>query len=175
MPAETPHRPSFSTARKWAIALNVALSCASLAALVLMINYVSSRHFKRCQWMADERYRLSPMTEKLLESITNQVKVIVFFNPDHPLFSSVKGLIKEYRLACPRLEVQFVDYVHAPGAAELIKTQYKITSSSDENFIIFDTSNRPPRFVYEKELSEYDYSAVMTGGEVKRIGFKGEQ
>lgn len=175
MPAETPHKPSFSRTRKWAIALNVMVECASLAALVLMINYVSSRHFKRYQWMTDERYRLSPMTAKMLESVTNQVKVIVFFNPNHPLFSSVKGLLNEYLLACPRLELQYVDYIKAPGAAELIKTQYKITSSGDENFIIFETSNRPPRFVHEKELSEYDYSGVMSGGEVKRIGFKGEQ
>jgi hypothetical protein len=175
MPTDSSHKPSFSPARRWAVALNVLASCASLAALVLMANYLASRHFKRYQWMADERYRLSPMTVKMLEAITNQVKVIVFFNPDHALFSSVKGLIKEYRLACPRLEVEFVDYIHSPGRAALIKTQYKIASPTDENFIIFESNNKPPRFVYEKELSDYDYSGMLAGGEVKRVAFKGEQ
>src|SRR6266513_2744168 len=105
---------SFSAARKWATALNVLASCAALLALVVMVNYLASRHFKRYQWMADERYRLSPMTLKMLESLTNQVKVIVFFDPGNELFSSVKGLIKEYRLACPKLEVEFVGYLNAP-------------------------------------------------------------
>ena len=62
MPTDSSHKPSFSPARRWAVALNVLASCASLAALVLMANYLASRHFKRYQWMADERYRLSPMT-----------------------------------------------------------------------------------------------------------------
>ena len=75
------HRPSFSPTRKWASALNVLASSAALVALVLMVNYLAGRHFKRYQWMADERFRLSPMTVKMLEALTNQVKVIVFFDP----------------------------------------------------------------------------------------------
>src|SRR2546425_4247858 len=106
--------PSFSAVKKWATALNVLASCLALLALVLMVNYLASRHFKRYQWMADERYRLSPMTLKMLDTLTNQVRVIVFFDPQHALFSSVKGLINEYRLACPRLDVGFVDYLHSP-------------------------------------------------------------
>ena len=41
----SPHRASFSAARKWVIALNVFASCAALLALVLMVNYLASRHF----------------------------------------------------------------------------------------------------------------------------------
>src|SRR5438046_10766316 len=100
---------SFSATRKWATALNVLASSAALLALVVMVNYLASRHFKRYQWMADERYRLSPMTLKWLDTLTNQVRVIVFFDPQHSLFSSVKGLINEYWLACPRLDVEFVE------------------------------------------------------------------
>jgi len=175
MANNSPHKASFSPARKWAIALNVLASCAALLALVVMVNYLASRHFKRYQWMADERYRLSPMTLKMLESLTNQVKVIVFFDPGNELFGSVKGLIKEYRLACPKLDVEFVDYVHAPGRAELIKTQYRIVSATDENFVIFECSGKPPRIVYERELFDYDLSGVFSGREAKRTGFKGEQ
>jgi hypothetical protein len=170
----SPHRASFSAARKWAIALNVLASCAALLALVLMVNYLASRHFKRYQWMADERYRLSPMTLKWLDSLTNQVKIIVFFDPHGTLFSSVKGLINEYRLACPKLKVEFVDYLNASGRGELIKTQYRLTSSADENFVIFD-SNGKIKIVYEKEMSDYDLSGIFAGKEARRTAFKGEQ
>src|SRR5689334_13309944 len=97
MSNNTHPRPSFSRGRKWAIALNVLASSAALLLLVAMANYLASRHFKRYQWMADERYRLSPLTAKMLDSIASPVKVIVFFNPDNSLFGSVKGLINEYR------------------------------------------------------------------------------
>src|SRR2546429_9752162 len=108
------HRPSFSPTRKWASALNVLASSAALVALVLMVNYLAGRHFKRYRWMADERFRLSPLTVKMLDGLTNQVKVTVFFDPQNALFSSVKGLINEYRLGCPKVEVEFVDYLNAP-------------------------------------------------------------
>jgi len=174
MANDSSHTPGFSVARKWAIGLNVLSSCAALLALVLMVNYLASRHFKRYQWMADERYRLSPMTLKWLDTLTNQVRVIVFFDPQHSLFSSVKGLINEYWLACPRLDVEFVDYLHAPGRAAWIKTQYKIVSATDENFVIFD-SNGKFKLVYEKELSDYDLSGILAGREARRTTFKGEQ
>src|SRR5881628_2292586 len=85
MANDSAHPPSFSPARKWAIALNVLASCATLLALVLMVNYLASRHFQRYQWMADERYRLSPLTVKMLEGLTKEVKVIVFFDPENAL------------------------------------------------------------------------------------------
>ena len=83
------HQTSFSAARKWTIGLDVLASCAALLALVLMVNYLAGRHFKRYQWMADERFRLSPLTLKMLDGLTNQVKVIVFFDPQNVLFGSV--------------------------------------------------------------------------------------
>src|SRR6266404_187946 len=174
MANDSPHRPSFSPGRKWVIALNVLASCGALLALVLMINYLAGRHFKRYQWMADERYQLSPMTVKMLDALPSQVKVIVFFDPDNPLFSSVKGLINEYRLTCPKLDVQFVDYINDPGRAELMKAQYKLSSSTDENFVLFDCNGRV-KVVREKELTDYDLSGVLAGREPRRTAFKGEQ
>jgi len=137
MPNNSFHQVSFSATRKWATALNVLASSAALLALVVMVNYLASRHFKRYQWMVDERFRLSPLTLKWLDSLTNPVKVIVFFDPDNSLFSSVKGLIKEYQLACPKLDVEFVDYLNAPDRADWIKAQYKILSTTDKNFVLF--------------------------------------
>ena len=168
------HQTSFSAARKWTIGLDVLASCAALLALVLMVNYLAGRHFKRYQWMADERFRLSPLTLKMLDGLTNQVKVIVFFDPQNALFGSVKGLINEYRPACPKLDVEFVDYLNAPGRAAWIKTQYKLSSPMDENFVIFD-SNGKFQVVHERELADYDLSGVWAGGEAKRTSFKGEQ
>src|SRR6266566_4399583 len=144
------NRPSFSAVKKWAAALNVLASCLALLAVVAMVNYLASRHFLRFQWMADERYRLSPMTLKLLQTRTNQVKVIVFFDPDEPLYPSVKGLINEYQLACPKLDVEYVNYLLLTGRANWIKTQYQL-ADADKDLVIF------------------------AGKEARRTSFKGEQ
>ena len=167
------NRPSFSAVKKWATALNVLASCLALLALVAMVNYLASRHFLRFQWMADERYRLSPMTLKLLQTRTNQVKVIVFFDPDEPLYASVKGLINEYQLACPKLDVEYVNYLLLTGRANLIKGQYQL-SDADKDLVIFDCNGKK-RIVRARELSDYDLQGIFAGKEAKRTTFKGEQ
>ena len=165
--------PSFSAVKKWATALNVVASCLALLALVAMVNYLASRHFLRFQWMADERYRLSPMTLKLLQTRTNQVKVIVFFDPDEALYASVKGLINEYQLACPKLDVEYVNYLLLTGRANLIKQQYQL-SDADKDLVIFDCNGKK-RIVRAKELSDYDLQGIFAGKEARRTSFKGEQ
>ena len=167
------NRPSFSAVKKWATALNVLASCLALLALVAMVNYLASRHFLRFQWMADERYRLSPMTLKLLQTRTNQVKVIVFFDPDEALYASVKGLINEYQLACPKLDVEYVNYLLLTGRANLIKRQYQL-SDADKDLVIFDCNGKK-RIVRNRELSDYDLQGIFAGKEAKRTSFKGEQ
>jgi len=165
--------PSFSAIKKWATALNVLASCLALLALVAMVNYLASRHFLRFQWMADERYRLSPMTLKLLQTRTNQVKAIVFFDPDEALYASVKGLINEYQLACPKLDVEYVNYLLLTGRANLIKQQYQL-SDADKDLVIFDCNGKK-RIVRAKELSDYDLQGIFAGKEARRTSFKGEQ
>ena len=165
--------PSFSAIKKWATALNVLASCLALLALVAMVNYLASRHFLRFQWMADERYRLSPMTLKLLQTRTSPVKIIVFFDPDEPLYASVKGLINEYQLACPKLDVEYVNYLLLTGRANWIKTQYQL-SDADKDLVIFDCNGKK-RIVRAKELSDYDLQGIFAGKEARRTSFKGEQ
>jgi len=167
------NRPSFSAVKKWSAALNVFASCLPLLALVVMVNYLASRHFLRFQWMADERYRLSPMTLKLLQTRTNQVKAIVFFDPDEALYASVKGLINEYQLACPKLDVEYVNYLLLTGRANWIKTQYQL-SDADKDLVIFDCNGKK-RIVRTKELSDYDLQGIFAGKEARRTSFKGEQ
>lgn len=171
------HQDSFSRGRRWVILLHVLVSCAAMLAVAAMINYLASRHFKRFQWTADTRYLLSPITHSMLESLTNDVNVIVFFDPDphDSHYLSVKGLINEYQLACPKLNVEYVDSVRSPARAALIKDQYKLASDGANDLIIFDCNGRSV-IVYEKELSEYgDMSQGPDGFELKRTAFKGEQ
>jgi len=176
-----PAPKGFSRTRRWAILLNVLVSCVAMLAVVVMINYLASRHFSRIHWTQDTRFQLTPQTLRVLESLTNKVKVTVYFEAkdprEDPLFSWVKNLLKEYQHVSPQwLDVEYVDYNTSPHRAAAVKGQYKLSAAGDKNLVIFDSTNNPPHVVYGTELSDYDLSGVMAGGrEVRPIAFKGER
>ena len=62
--------PSFSSARKWSISLNVLVSSLTLLSLVLMVNYLAARHHSRFDWSGTGGIELSPLTQKVLASVT---------------------------------------------------------------------------------------------------------
>src|SRR4051812_18224013 len=117
--------PSFSPGRKWRIGFNVTVAALSAFALVVMANYLAARHPVRYNWSDAAANKLSPMTIRALNALTNTVKVTVFFNRNEPLFGAVTGLLKDYQLQCPKIEVELVDS-RFPGRAELVRAQYKL-------------------------------------------------
>ncbi|MDX1952025.1 MAG: Gldg family protein [Verrucomicrobiota bacterium] len=170
MPTETPERPTFSPFRKWNVGLHVILAVIAFFAIVTMANYLSARHSTRFHLSEAASQKVSPLTAQMLSSLTNKVKVIVFFDRTEPLFPAVAGLIKEYQVRSPQIEVEFVDY-RFPGRAEMIRSQYKLNSPSDAARVIFDSNGRV-RTVLGSELSEY---SMEKGKEIRRSSFKGEQ
>jgi hypothetical protein len=170
-----PH-PSFSPARKWSLSLNTALSLVAVLALVVMTNYLGARHFKR--WAVSSRNpgELSPLTQRILASVTNQIQITVYFSRREPLYEMTRDLLKSYRLANDRLSVDLVDYERDPGAAQAIKARYQLSDSTDRDMVIFDCPGRGKKFVYETELSELDIQPLVSGQspDVRRTAFKGE-
>jgi hypothetical protein len=172
--ANTPSMPSFSPRRRWKIAASVFLSVASMLAIVLMVNYLGARHFQRIQVSSDPRLQLSPLTLQVLRAVTNNVRVIVFFDRERPLYGLVSELLSEYELKCPQLEVEYVDYVRSPGRAREVESRYGLAAADEGDRVIFESGGRR-RVLYARDLSEFDYAAILRGEEAKRTSFKGEQ
>lgn len=167
---------SFQPARLWSSGLNAGVSIAALLALVVMANYLAVRHFQRFDWTSSNSHKLSPLTLHVLRSLTNDIKVTVFFQRSAALRAPVSALLNEYRLASPRIQVNEVEYRQDTAAGEQIKEKYQLSFAAAKNVIIFDGYGRT-NLVLEKELSEYDLSQLQPGqtNEIKRTGFKGEQ
>lgn len=166
--------PTFSSSRRVGLGLHVLLACVLMLAIVVMLNFLGARHSIRTSWNADGRLELSPLTKHLLASVTNDVQVTVFFDTGEPLFESVSALLKEYRLACPQLEVREIDYIHNPTGASQLQDKYKLSANA-RDFVLFACQGRT-RLVQGSELSDYDLSKLLSGQsrEVKRTAFKGE-
>ena len=136
---------TFSRGRKWSIGFDVVLRTAVVLAVVGMLMYLSGRYSHRFHLSSQTRVELSPRTVNLLRSITNEVRVILYYNKDDRLYSSVAALAHEYRSINPRLRVVTVDYRWDPAEAQKIKAAYKLTEATNEkekNLVIFDCNGR---------------------------------
>jgi len=161
---------SFTRGRAWGIAFHVVLSALSLLALVVMVNYLAHRHNQRLYISAASRQTLSPATQRVLAQLTNNVKIIVFFDRGERLFGAVSSLAKEYQSHSRHIELEFVD-ARMPGRAEAIRNEYKFQTEGDASRVIFD-SNGQVRTIISTELSEYGVTPKKV---ITRTGFRGEQ
>jgi ABC-type uncharacterized transport system involved in gliding motility auxiliary subunit len=155
--ATNPHpKPSFSPYRKWGIGLHVVLLVLVVLSVLVMVNYLSRDYFLRFHMSTRTQIELSPRTVGLLQSLTNRVKVTLYYDTedDESLYSTVSDLLGEYRLVNPRITVQTVDYLRYPGLAQQIKAKYKLSAATDKNLVIFDCEDRV-KTVDGNRLAEY--------------------
>lgn len=143
MATDPPSRPSFSPYRKWGMGLHVSLLVLVVLSVVVMVNYIS-REYYQCFYLGTHaQIELSPRTVGLLKSLTNQVKVTVYYDTedDEALYGTVMDLLSEYRRENQQITVQAVDYMRDPGLAQKTKAKYNL-AQTDKNLVIFDCEGR---------------------------------
>src|SRR5262249_24966962 len=104
-------KPSFSPWRKWSIGFNVVLIVLVVLSIVMMVNYLSRDYFTRFHWSTTSQHDLSPLTVNFLRSVTNKVKITIYYDQNEPFYSTVLSLLNEYRFANPRISIENIDYV----------------------------------------------------------------
>lgn len=180
MAAKSQHTPSFSPGRKWGIGFSVLVGLAATLAIVVMLNYISRNFFFRRMFLSSQtRIELSAQTLSLLKSVTNNVKVTLYYDKEEPMFTTVAALVNEYHLHNPKITVNTVDYTRDTAGAQAVKTKYKdfFTAPTDKDLVIFDCNNHV-RVVNGDALAEYSLESVPNKKEPeylkKPVAFKGE-
>ena len=180
MSDDAPMKKSFSSWRRWGFAVNLVVRTALVLAVVVMVNYLGARWFHRLNLNAATRQPLSPQTVGLLKSLTNHVKVTLFYDRDDPLYTTVAALLNEYRDANNRIHVATVDYLRDAGLAEKIKRDYKnlFNSSTNKDMVIFDCDGHPPKRIVGRALAQIVTEQVPNPKEIelrKHTLFHGER
>jgi ABC-type uncharacterized transport system involved in gliding motility auxiliary subunit len=160
--ATDPHpRPTFSPYLRWGIGLHVLALALVVLSVVVMVNYISHEYFFRFHLSTRTRIQLSPRTVSLLRSVTNQVKVTLYYDTedDEALYSTVADLLGEYRLVNPRITVQTVDFMRAPEQAQKTKAKYNLSGPTGKNLVIFDCEGKV-KAVDGNGLASYVYEQV---------------
>lgn len=134
--------PSFSPARRWRIGFDVVLRTLLVLAVVAMVNFISAKFYQRFYLSSQTRVALSPRTLSVLHSLTNAVKVTLYFDRKDEFFPDIKALLDEYVGVNKNISIRVVDFVRDPGEAEKVKAQYKLGSATDKDLVIFDCEGR---------------------------------
>lgn len=180
MAAEADSKPSFSPFRKWVIALNVGLILIVVFGVVVMVNYLSRDYFLRFQVSTQSHVKLFPRTARFLQTLTNSVKVTLYYDKENPFYTTIAELLNEYRMANPKISLRIIDYRRDPGAAQLLKTNYAdLGLSNAKNLIIFDGGQRRIKKIDGNALVQYVQTQVRNDKELefsrKPTQFEGER
>lgn len=158
------------TRHRLAFGLNTAAALALATALAVMVNYLAHRHYVRGDWSRSKFYQLSDKTRTLLDSLSNRVDVVVFFQPDHALFEDVRNLLAEYSYVSGNVHVERVDPNRDLARAEELARRYEV---NDLNVVVFSYEGRT-KFVTADELTDLDYAGMLSGEAPQPTSFKGE-
>jgi hypothetical protein len=170
-----PKAPEKRPARidRFTIGFSVAVQVFVALAIVLMLNYLSFRQFKRWDFSRNQKFSLSPLTKNVLSNLDDRVQAIVFFPQAQMLAEDVSALLREYEFASNRkLVVEYVNPYRNLNRARELAEKYKFGAS--DNIVILDYKGKS-KFVNAQDMADMDVSGQMMGQPPTVKTFKGEE
>jgi len=150
-----------ATGRK-AQSLNVWVSVAVMLGLLVAVNLISHKHFKRFDFTKARRHSLSEQSRKVARELKKDTSILVFTKDRG---AADKGLLDQYRAESPRIRYEFVD----PDRQPLKAKQYGVSSFGTTVVVVSgDTTEKAYRFD-EKEITSALLRAAMPG--TKKVVF----
>jgi ABC-type uncharacterized transport system involved in gliding motility auxiliary subunit len=147
--------------------LNTVAALLLAAAITLMVNYLSFRHYHREDISSTRLYSLSSKTVSLLDSLTKPMDITISFQQGNVLFEDVHNLLREYQFGSELLNIHRVDPDRDIAATEELKSKYDV---AEPNVVIFDCEGRT-KYVRVNDIATIDASS----GIERVTSFKGEQ
>ena len=135
------------------------VAIALAVALVLMINWIGARHWKRADWTASNLYTLSEKSHNIVGDLAEDIRVIVFMTPGSPLFPQVRELLGRYAAASARITAEFIDPEREPLRTQQLAEEFGISVA---NTVVFSAGERS-KYVTSDQMAEYDYAGAQYG------------
>lgn len=89
--------------------LNLLITAVLGLVIVVLFNYISSRHYKRWDWTSHSLFTLSDRSQQALKELDQDVDIYVFLGRDEQDFADVETLLEEYKAVTDRISVEWVD------------------------------------------------------------------
>ena len=178
MANETPQnsKPPTLRHRRMVIGANVLVQIVAVLAVVIMVNWLASRHYVRFDWTKAGYYKLAEKTKQVVASLKDPVNVIVFLPPsDHrdyveKILNDVRNLLKEFQFyGKEKLHVEYVDPQRDLARAQQLVKEYNLDSPD----VIIFASRGHHKYVRLDEMVDLDAGNPELG-ENRVKAFKGE-
>ena len=109
------------------------------ALLLVNVNVLGARWYKRWDFTSDKLYSLSQPTRELLTSLRQPVDVSVLLSKGDPLLVSVRHMLEAYGAVTRQLRVTYVDPDRSPAEFLALQQKYQILAGkADDGRIITD-------------------------------------
>lgn len=163
--------------RRMLIGANVLVQVAAVLALVVMLNWLASRHYWRLDWTKSGYYELSEKTKQVLGTLPQPVKVIVFLQPAgerdpefvEKIYQDARNLLKEFQFfGKDKLQIEYVDPQRDLARARQLVQEYNVDQA---NIVIFASGERH-KYVSATDMVDIDQQPFGQGATMK--AFKGE-
>ena len=139
MEPNSPHSPSASRLRRWALHAHLAVSGLLACSIFIMLNYLSMRHYARLHWNRDPVAQLSEKSLSLLRSVVDDIRIIAVLRPSNEAYRNVSILLQEYAAASRSVSVEFVDPDRDLARTEQLAGQYRL---GDSEGVVFHIGER---------------------------------
>jgi hypothetical protein len=165
--------------RRVQIGFNVIVQIVVMAFIVLIVNAIAFKHFKRFDFSHDNKYALTQRTKQFLAGMSKPVKLIVFMSDTNsPVLNVIKrdvsNLVEEYRNAQSKfISIEMIDPFRNAGRAGEIQAKYKLLGAQ-ENVLIADCEGRQ-KIVSADKMVDLDEGNPMFGQPPQVTAFKGEE
>jgi ABC-type uncharacterized transport system involved in gliding motility auxiliary subunit len=150
--------------------------------LLVLVNYFSSLLYHRGDWTTGGFRELSGKTVAVLESLDQDVDVVVFISQASRVHADLKEILTRYAAETRRLDVEFVDPDIEPARYKMLTKKYNVRSGMVDEFtemseqVVVVRSGENTKFVDVEQMTEIDYSEdFMYSGEAEIKGFKAEE
>ncbi len=134
---------AFSVRRSTRMGLNSFLMIVLFTGILVIVNFLASRHSIRWDLSENQNFTLAPQTHRVLRGLPHDVKVTVFTREKDPGYQVFKERLESYRQASPKLSVEFIDPEKQPKIAQnygIFRTDTAIFESNGQTIRVTSPS-----------------------------------
>jgi len=109
------------------------LGVVAAALLLVNVNVLGARWYRRWDFTTDKLYTLSQPTKELLAGLQEPVDISVLLSKSDPLSVSVRHMLEAYGAQTQKLRVRYVDPDRSPAEFVAVQQKYQILAGKTED------------------------------------------
>ncbi|MCA9575312.1 MAG: GldG family protein [Sandaracinaceae bacterium] len=108
--------------------------------ILLMLAYLSFRHFERWDWTSEARYTLSGESLRVLAELDQDVEIYLFVPEGQHDLEDFEELVANYQAASPRITVRRISPDRQAGEFRLLAQRFQLNQGSVNGSTIADVA-----------------------------------